>query len=143
MNLTQQELADRLAIDDVLTRYATALDTHDYELLDEVFAADASLDYSASAPGGVRGSRDEVRDWLRETMAEYPIRQHSITNRRIELSGDTAVVHSYFYNPLGKHDADGRLRMLFVGGSYRDRFERRPEGWRIVERVTEQAWYDA
>ncbi len=38
------DLADRLAVDDVLTRYATAIDGRQWDLLDQVFTADADLE---------------------------------------------------------------------------------------------------
>lgn len=135
-------IADRLAIDEVLNRYAHALDTHQFDLLDDVFTPDADLDYRQASPDGIRGDRATQVAWLRQSLEQFPVRQHFITNRAIRLDGDTAESRSYFYNPLGSRDADGRLRMLHVAGFYNDRFARTPGGWRIVVRVTEQAWFD-
>ena len=39
-------LADRLAIEDLLTRYATAVDRQDWNLYRSVFTADAEVDLS-------------------------------------------------------------------------------------------------
>ena len=38
-----ETLADRIAIDDVLTRYATAVDARDWDLYRSVFTADAVI----------------------------------------------------------------------------------------------------
>src|ERR1700677_2247548 len=43
-----EDLIDRRAIDDLLFRYATALDTRQWDLLDQVFAPDATIEYSPS-----------------------------------------------------------------------------------------------
>jgi hypothetical protein len=53
MDKELQELVDRRAIDDLLIRYTTALDTRQLDLLDQVFTADAQIDYAAS--GGITG----------------------------------------------------------------------------------------
>ena len=49
-------LTDRLAIEDLLTRYATAVDQRDWDLYRSVFAADAEVDYTPA--GGTAGTVD-------------------------------------------------------------------------------------
>jgi hypothetical protein len=44
-------LPDRMAMEDLLTRYATAVDARNWDLLDSVFTHDAHLDYRSA--GGV------------------------------------------------------------------------------------------
>ena len=39
-------LGDRVEIDDLLTRYASAIDTREWDLLDSVFTADADAGLS-------------------------------------------------------------------------------------------------
>ena len=131
-------LADRLAIDDLLTRYAHAIDRKDYELLDTVFTPDAHVDYTAA--GGVAGAYPEVRAWLEKTLAMFPMTQHTVTNRRVAIDGDTATSVSYFSNPMSLPEKEGKTPMFFVGGYYHDRLRRTPDGWRIIERVEETAW---
>lgn len=135
-----EELADRLAIGDLLTRYTVAIDTKDYGQLASVFAPDAVIDYTAV--GGVRGGREEVVSWLERTLSFFPMTQHLLGQSAVSLEGDRATSRTYFYNPMAWKDGDGRLRLFSVGGYYNDRLERRPEGWRIVERVEENAWFD-
>jgi hypothetical protein len=48
MDKELQELVDRRAIDDLLLRYSTALDTRQWDLLDQVFTSDAQIDYATS-----------------------------------------------------------------------------------------------
>jgi len=129
-----QEIADRIEIDDLLTRYATALDAKDWDLWSSCFTADAAIDYSAA--GGAKGGVAEVRRWLAEVMASFPMTQHLVTNREIRVEGNTAACRSCLFNPMGMRDEDGMI-VFFDGGYYRDRLVRTPSGWRIAERVEE------
>ena len=48
MTLTIQEISDRIEINDLLIRYCTAVDRHDWDAFDEIFTANCLIDYSAS-----------------------------------------------------------------------------------------------
>ncbi|TML58422.1 MAG: nuclear transport factor 2 family protein [Actinobacteria bacterium] len=138
--MTPQEIADRIEIDDLITRYATAVDTKDWDLYRTVFTDDAVIDYTSA--GGIRGSLGEVVEWLSHALKLFPMTQHLITNRHVVLDGDTATGRSYYYNPLGRPDDKGGMQLLFFGGYYNDRFRRTADGWRIAERVEETAWVE-
>jgi len=133
-----ETLADRIAIDDVLTRYATAVDARDWDLYRSVFTADAVIDYTSS--GGIRGGVTEVTTWLSDALSIFSMSQHLVTNRDIRVTGDTATSRSYFYNPMGRTKRNGTLDLMFVGGFYRDKLRRTADGWRIVERIQDTAW---
>ena len=79
-------LADRLAITDVLTRYAWSLDTKAFDGLDDVFTADAHIDYTSS--GGPKGPFPEVKAWLASVLPHFPVYQHLVTNIDVRLDGD-------------------------------------------------------
>ncbi len=136
--MSDAELADRIAIDDQLARYCRAIDTDDWDLLDEVFAPDAVVDYTSS--GGIRGIFPEVKAWLAHVLPHFAVRQHYVTNREVTIDGDVATSRAYLYNPMGVRRADGGVDLFFTGGVYRDRWRRTPAGWRIVERVEVELW---
>jgi len=133
-------LADRLAIDDQLTRYCRAIDTGTWDLLDEVFTPDAVVDYTSS--GGQRGAYREIKAWLASVLPSFAMRQHLVTNREIAIDGDTATSRAYLLNPMGIRRADGGLDLFITGATYHDRWRRTPNGWRLVERVLEEHWRD-
>jgi len=85
---TLEELYDRLEIDELLTRYATAIDTKNFDLLDQVFTPDAHLDYTTA--GGIAGDFPTVKAWLAEVLPHFPQYQHVVGNRNVTLDGDTA-----------------------------------------------------
>ena len=135
---TIEEIRDRAAIQDLLIRYAAAIDSEDWELLDSVFVPDAEIDYTTS--GGIKGRYPEVRAWLAKVLPNFRVKQHLLTNTTLELKGDSATSRTYFYNPMGAPGPDGGVQLFFVGGFYNDELVRTPEGWRIARRFEEQAW---
>jgi hypothetical protein len=134
-----QHLIDRLAIDDVLTRYAHAIDTKDFDLLDTVFTPDARLDYRSAM--GIAGDYPEVKAWLAAVVPALGVTQHLVVNRAITIDGDTARGTSHFHNP-NRMVIDGEPLLFVVGGVYHDRYARTPDGWRITERIEETLWWD-
>ena len=138
MSLSQQEISDRMEINDVLVRYTRAIDQRDYELLDTCFTEDAHLDYTAS--GGIKGEYPEVRAWLEKALAQFDAMMHMIGNVVIELDGDEARSGTYLMNPMGMKSGSGGLSFFTVGGEYVDRLVRTPGGWKIRERIEKQTY---
>jgi 3-phenylpropionate/cinnamic acid dioxygenase small subunit len=139
-DLAIREISDRLQIGDLLTRYTVAIDQKDWELLDRCFTPDARLDYSQT--GGIEGKYPEVRTWLEQALAAFPMTMHFISNTTLELDGDRATARSYVINPMGFPREDGSLHLFTVGGYYNDVLVRTDDGWRIAERVEEQAYLE-
>ncbi len=128
---------DRIEIDDLLVRYSTAIDTKHFDLLDDVFTADADCDYEVV--GGFRGDRAAFKAWLTEVMGFFEFHMHYVTNRAVVLDGDTATAVSYLYNPSVLIGGDGAV--LDEGGRYHDTLVRTPDGWRIASRREEPIWH--
>lgn len=138
---TIQRLGDRVAIEELLLRYARAVDSGDWDLLDTVFTADAVVDLSA--PGGPKGSRDEVKTWLAATLPAWPGRQHLLGLVSVEFAGDEATALASFTDTLSPSrdmtsaDVPGLLR---GGGTYRHRLRRTEDGWRSHAMTIDQQW---
>lgn len=138
--MSVQEISDRIEIQDLLVRYTVAIDTKDWKLLDRCFLPDAKVDYTAT--GGIKGSYPEVRVWLEKALGAFPMTVHYISNSTVTLEGDTARARTYVLNPMGFPKPDGNLHIFTVGGFYVDRLVRSADGWRIAERVEEQAFLE-
>lgn len=138
MDATLQRISDRIEIDDLLTRYATAVDTKDWDLYASCFTPDAFIDYTGA--GGIKGRLPEVKQWLAEVMPAFPMTQHLVTNRAVVIDGDTATSRSYLFNPMGLADAEHGLTLFLEGGYYNDKLVRTAAGWRIAERIEEPAY---
>jgi len=135
-----QALADRLDIEDVLTRYAWAIDSKQFDELDDVFTLDAHIDYTSS--GGEAGTYPDVKAWLAKVLPHFPAYQHLVTNKQITIPGDHATSRSEFYNPMIMAKPDDTTSIFFVGGEYHDQLVRTPNGWRITNRVEKSIWTD-
>ncbi|MFE6099494.1 nuclear transport factor 2 family protein [Streptomyces laurentii] len=130
----------RLAVDDLVTGYAMAVDDADWTAYRALFAPGSRADYRSS--GGIEGPVDEVADWLAESIRLFPVRQHLIVNRRITLrdpdgyAGDTATVRADYLNPM--RFASGAE--FVAGGRYAFTALRGDEGWRLGSVVVEEKW---
>lgn len=139
MTLSLQEISDRLEIQDLMVAYCYAVDTRNWDALDEVFTEDAVIDYSEMVPG-VRGSPSEIKAFLAEALTPFLGFQHAISTTQLRIEGDRAFGRTVCFNPVIMKD-DGVNRVAFMGLWYRDIFERTANGWRIAERY-EEALYN-
>jgi len=136
-----EEVADRLAIDDLMDAYAHALDTKDWDSLRTLFVPDAVLDYTEE--GGVRGSVEDAIAWFVKALAPFTASQHFVTNRRVTVDGDQAKATAYIFSPLGAPNGNGSLTLVFAGGTYEDELARTPNGWRFASRTIHASWFHA
>ncbi|MEU6658834.1 nuclear transport factor 2 family protein [Streptomyces sp. NPDC046821] len=138
--LSLQEISDRLEIQDLMVRYSHAVDTRQWDLLDEVFAEGAVIDYTAM--GGERGNLEQIKKFLASAMAGFPAFQHLISNTSLTFDGDTATGRTMCHNPMvmpGEHGGDNG-GVLYCGLWYVDTFVRVDGDWRIKERVEEKSY---
>lgn len=134
-----QELADRQDIDDVLVRYAHALDSHEWERLGAVFTPDAVADFLEL--GGVNEGLDAIVALIAGVLSGLDASQHLIGSIAAEVDGDAATARCYLQAQHVFAGADGGDHFL-VGGTYVDRLVRTPEGWRIAHRTLHASWTD-
>ena len=132
---------DRLAIQDLIVKYAWAIDTKNWDALDTVFLPDAWLDYSSN-PGGKAGHYTTIRAWLEKSLAPFPVTQHLVTNIDVTVDGDRATARTMVYNPMGAATREGPLHFFFMGGRYDDELVRTADGWRIAKRVETALWFE-
>lgn len=137
---------DRLAVDEVVTDYAAAVDDGDWKAYRGLFTPDGRADYRSA--GGIEGGVGQVAAWLAESMLLFPMRQHLIVNRRVRFGtleqdvGDTARVRADYVNPMRfAADGGGPAAPDFVcGGRYAFGLLRTHDGWRLREVVVEERW---
>jgi len=134
--MDMQTLADRLEINDLLTRYAHSVDSKNWTLYRSVFTDDAFIDYESA--GGIKGTREEVADWLEKTMAGFPMTQHLISNIDVTINGDAASVRAMFYNPMGMPSG----KTFWCGGFYNHSLVRTADGWKSQRLIEESSWFD-
>ncbi|AYG84202.1 hypothetical protein DWB77_06415 [Streptomyces hundungensis] len=140
-------LLDRLAIDELITGYAAAVDDGDWAAYRALFAPDGRADYGAA--GGIAGSVEEVARWLAETLRLFPVRQHLITNRLLTLQdlggypGDRAELRADYLNPMcfgGDGDGAPSAPDFESGGRYAFSLLRTEAGWRLSSVTVHEKW---
>jgi hypothetical protein len=126
-----EEVADRLAIRETLAWYMRAMRDKNVDGMDDVFTADAFIDYSAI--GGTPGVWSDVKPWLRGMVV--PVEFFSLYVGDVfptfDATRDHATVESTWH---GVFVAAPGAVPLIVYGSYVDEFVRTDDGWRICRR---------
>ncbi|MEU4096687.1 nuclear transport factor 2 family protein [Streptomyces sp. NPDC026673] len=135
-----QTLLDRLAVDELISGYAAAVDDGDWKAYVALFAPDGRADYGSA--GGIAGPAAEMAEWLASTMRLFPVRQHLIVNRRIVLDPPAAVAHADYVNPmrLGDEEAGPVTPNFVCGGRYTFTLGHTGAGWRIREVLVREKW---
>ena len=108
-------------------RYAIAIDTVDFDMLADVFSADAVL----TTRRGSQVGRDAIVEYYRKALADNVLRKHFLTNQRVTwLSVGEARMDSYFIYAFAGDDTS-----VFGWGNHADRVRIDDGVARIVEKT--------
>jgi hypothetical protein len=140
-----QRLADRVAIQEALYRYARGIDRRNWDFLASAFHPGAQI-----RQGDFKGSIEEMIENVKARHAVIEQSAHLMTNILIEFDGpEGAVVEAYYLAYLRNGALPAIIRTALIGGGapetgkidmrslgrYVDRFERRDGHWRIARRI--------
>jgi 3-phenylpropionate/cinnamic acid dioxygenase small subunit len=133
-------LLDREAVCDTLYRFAEALDLRDWALYRSVFADEVEIDYTSYRPGARSVMRAD--DWVargRARIDPLDATQHSMSNPRVTVDGDTAICAMYIE---AQHvlTRDGVKAQYLIGGRYVDRLIRIGGEWKIAAVTLQVRW---
>jgi SnoaL-like domain len=133
--MSSTERADHAAIREVLSRYMRAMRLHDVDLMDDVFTADAVIDYTAI--GGSKASWPDTKAWLQGMIdVEHFILFVGDVYPTFADDGESAAVESTWH---GVFVATADAPPLVTFGTYADEFVRTVDGWRICARTDQPA----
>jgi len=146
-----RSVRDRLDIAEVMTRYATGVDTRSVEMLRGCFADEVEI--QASSPGRLNelfkqtgflpGLKLGLEQWVKmlaEGMSALPVTQHTISNHLIEIGGDEAQMTCYLRAMhFGGTQFPGSPPYE-VGGYYRHILVRTAAGWKIRKWTLTCTW---
>ena len=138
MMMTLQDMSDRLEIQDLLTRYSHHIDSQNFEGLDDIFVADAFIDYTAVR--GQKGTLPEIKDYLSAALVPFTGMQHMLGLPEIKIEGDVADVRTICFNPMVL-EMEGEQKVFFVGVWYVDEMVRVGGNWRIKTRREELSYF--
>jgi 3-phenylpropionate/cinnamic acid dioxygenase small subunit len=123
--------SDHDLITDVLVRYATGIDTKNWDLFRTCFTDDVQADYGEAV--GTWTSVDDITGYMDVMHRDMRDTKHFLSNFVIEVSGDTASASTYVHAILVV--TDDPLTWYEPVGRYEDRLVRTDDGWRISHRT--------
>jgi len=131
-----REIADRVAIADLIHAYCFHFDNNEPEAVAALFTADATVDYGPESATivGSAAIADTIAVGLERTFAAT---SHHVSNIRIAFDGPDraeSVTYLYAWHRYVDGSPDGEL-----WGRYRHAFVRTEDGWRISRLLLEAA----
>jgi 3-phenylpropionate/cinnamic acid dioxygenase small subunit len=128
------DAGDIIMIHQLLSLYGHIVDAAEWERFDELFAADAELDYTAVRAPSVLHGVEEIREYFRG--ANHPSAHHVTNIVVFERDGEVRA-KSKFFAPYTRASHDP---VRWYGGDYDDVVERVADGWRFRRRVCTGRW---
>ena len=135
-----QMLADRAEIADVMHRYATGLDSRDWNLYRNVFT-DEFENYTTSTGEWERVTAEDWVERWRPVFEGYDATQHFMGNHIYDIRGDEATCISYV---RARHVIVEGENVSYheIGGYYTSGMVRTSAGWKMARRRLTVTWRD-
>tara|TARA_Y100000746_G_C15374913_1_gene395787 strand:+ start:90 stop:593 length:504 start_codon:yes stop_codon:yes gene_type:complete len=130
------ELPQRAEIVDCLLSYTRGIDRLDKESVISAFHPGATLNNYGPDPMSIE---DFVEYALTSLQKRYSATQHRVSNIRVEIDGDRALVESYVLAYHVESEEDSK-RLHTFNGRYIDTFTYSDRQWKISERSLRNDW---
>jgi len=127
------QVADRLAILDVLATHSRGLDRLDPDAIRAAYWPEAEVDYG-SYTGGAYAFAEVVVEAL---ASRYELTRHCLGNTLFAFSADNAMTETCV---TAAHLLRGAAEEMLFYGRYLDRLEKRGTRWRILHRQVVIDW---
>ena len=128
-----EELADRLAIEEVLFAHSRGIDRLDQACIEAAYWPEAEVAY-----GTFNGrAHDFARMVVGALRGAYELTQHRVSNALIAFAGNEARCESYV---AAHHLLHGAEQEMFFSGRYLDRLEKRGDHWKMIHRRVVIDW---
>lgn len=131
-----QALVDRIAIRDVIMRYALSVDAQNFERMRTCFTPDAHAEYSNWFDD--RGI-DKIIEFV-SGVKRFDATQHFFGQSLINVRRDEAEAETYSNNHHFYRNDDGTRYALTQGNLYEERFIRWKGDWRIADLKLTVLW---
>jgi hypothetical protein len=137
-DLNIEAIADRFAIEDLISRYPVLVDNQDLDALDNLFTPEAHLDFTSF--GGPDGTLADVKVFLGTSLPMFAKTQHMMGLPAIVLNAHTATAKTSCHNPMVMTQPDGTSQAWLIGLWYDDEFVKTADGWRFAARTATRAY---
>ena len=130
-------IEDRLAVQDVMARYARHIDEREIDLFRSLFIEDVVVE--GMRPEPMHGL-DAWVEMVEDTLSNYGRTQHMLGPVLADIEGNEArartdlqAIHVHLPPKTG---------VFTLWGTYETQMKRQPDGWRIVHHRLGVAWVD-
>lgn len=123
------DLADRIAVRELIERYAVALNQRDLDTLRATFLPDGV--WQVDPPFNIRLEGAGVAAGIGQMIGAMRFLFQGLMGSIIELDGDAATAKTSVHEVGQRQPGEGGLDQY---GFYHDRLIRTPAGWRFAER---------
>lgn len=130
---TNEDIANRLAIEHVLNMHCRGVDRADAQTLKSAYWPEAQVAY-----GSFNGSAHEFCELLPVGIQRYRATHHQLSNIIIEIKNTDAVVESYV--TAYHHSPEGAATEMTYFGRYVDQMQKRDSSWKILFRHVVMDW---
>ena len=129
-------MAEKSAIEEVLLRYASAIDIKDYPTLRSLFCDDIRGQYgSVVVEGG-----DELLKWIDEQTADTAWQHHYLNVYHVDVDGDSASALTYHTSHQVKTATPNQCTKIVA--RYHDKLRKQDGAWKIADKVMEIGWVE-
>jgi 3-phenylpropionate/cinnamic acid dioxygenase small subunit len=128
-------LADRLELQELVSRLAAALDEHRFDDLRALFLEDVTV----RTPGGTARGPEALVAQAARNHEDYDRLQHLVSGIVVDLDGDRAAVRANLVGVFGKSPENLPSRVL--GALYRFGAVRTDDGWRFASLEVRPVWF--
>jgi hypothetical protein len=144
--ITLQEIADRIAIKELIDAYAHDADRRDADAQSNLFMPDGIIENyegeptATNKPDAILRGRKELRNGF-ATLKKYDITMHFNGQSDLQLRGDTATGETYCLAHQFWNENNQRILMI-IGIRYYDTFVRVNGNWFFAKRKLIFDWID-
>ena len=128
-----EQAADLAEIQQRIFFYGWCIDHRRFDDLDALFLPETVIHYDV--PMGTKKPWSEMKSWLPGGLSQFRCTQHNMSNPMIDLTGDGATSNTYGHLIHFQELKSGEVSVMRHHTIYRDRWEKRPDGWRILART--------
>jgi hypothetical protein len=127
------EVADRLAIQDILHTHSRGLDRLDEAAIRSAYWPEAEVDY-----GSYKGNAHVFAELVVGALGQqYELTRHALSNTLVEINVDSAYSETCVH---AGHLLIGAREELLFYGRYLDKLEKRGGQWKLLHRQVVMDW---
>ncbi len=135
-----QEIADRMALKDLVDTFSNLADTKDIDKQVQLFTEEAEVtSYQGDKHTSHLKGRKELAERFRAFLDQFTTVYHINGQQTVKIDGDKATGIAYAQVVLVS-EKNGKRTMLTQGVRYSDEYERQDGKWLISKRISHFEW---